>query len=117
MVGTLGSDFSADDPPPKAAVGEFETDHFEVEVDIVEHFIRGIAADRDDRHSTLLQEPPRPLQVALRDMAAGIAEAVAFDVVLRLFVDEWRVEYDQIEFALLNVFEEIRIDRLDFQSV
>src|ERR1700733_11137139 len=95
----------ADDRPPKAAVGQLKADDLIVEVDGVHHLIGRIVADRKNNQPILRHVTARLAQVGFGDPPMRVAEAVALDVVLRILVDQRRVENDEVEILLIDFLE------------
>ena len=107
------SDLGPDDRPPKAAVAEFERDDPEPELQVVHHFVSGIAAQRKNYEAGLLDVTAGRPQKRLDDSSVGVAQTIFLDAALRLLVDQRRIEDNQVEVFFPDVLKQVRSDDVD----
>src|ERR1700722_1391937 len=107
----------ADDRPPKAAIGQLKADDLITEIDRVHHLIGGIVADRKNDQSILGHVATRLAYIGFGNAPLRITEAVAFDVVFRVFVDQRSVENDEVEILLVDLLEKVGLKSCKIEVV
>ena len=101
----------------KPAADQLQADDAEIERDLVELLVGGVAADAEQRDALRRQHPRQAVEIAAQHAAAGVAQALALQVVLGRLVDQRRVEDDEIEVPLVDALEQVGLDEARLQAV